>query len=64
MPSAVLDTEAAWSQCESVIRGFEDAWRADGRPAVERFVPPDSPYRTQLLVELVHVDLEFRLRRG
>ncbi|MBX9584234.1 MAG: serine/threonine protein kinase, partial [Gemmataceae bacterium] len=64
MPSAVLSTEAAWSECESVIRGFEDAWQDDRRPAVEVFLPDESPHRTRLLVELVHVDLEFRLRRG
>jgi hypothetical protein len=64
MPSAVRSTEAAWSECESVIRGFEGAWQDDRRPAVEAFLPDDSPHRTRLLVELVHVDLEFRLRRG
>jgi WD40 repeat protein len=56
--------EAEWSQCESVIREFETAWRVRGRPELESFLPTDTPHRTRLLAELVHVDLEFRIRAG
>ncbi|HSQ58782.1 MAG TPA: serine/threonine-protein kinase, partial [Gemmata sp.] len=54
--------EAAWADCESLIRRFEDAWREQARPEISSFVPRDSPHATQVLVELVHIDLEFRLR--
>ena len=64
MPADALSTEAAWSECESVIRGFEDAWHDDRRPDLGSYLPTDGPHRTQLLVELVHVELELRLRRG
>src|SRR5689334_22067184 len=56
--------EAAWAECESVIRQFEDAWRERERPDVGDYLTPDSPHSVRLLVELVHVDLEFRLRAG
>ena len=56
--------ETAWSECESVIRQFEDAWREHERPDVGDYLPADSPRSVRLLVELVHVDLEFRLRTG
>src|SRR5262245_37752067 len=61
--STALD-ETAWLACESVIRRFEDAWREHGRPDLALFLDGDSPHQTRLLVELVHVDLEFRLRAG
>src|SRR4051812_47497148 len=56
--------EAGWDECESVIRRFEDAWRDRGRPDIGAFVTPDSPHSGRLLLELVHIDLEFRLRAG
>ncbi len=56
--------ETAWAACESVIRRFEDAWRENERPDVGDFVSPDGPHSVRLLVELVHIDLEFRLRAG
>ncbi len=66
MEPATLIGETAWAECESAIRAFEEAWRArgDARPDVGAFLAPDAPHHTQLLVELVHVDLEFRLRAG
>jgi hypothetical protein len=56
--------ESAWAECESVIRQFEGAWREHQRPDVGEYLTPGSPHSVQLLVELVHVDLEFRLRAG
>lgn len=54
-----LDPEA-----EARIFAYEQAWRRLGTPAIEDFLgdPFDvpSPRRTQLLVELIAVDLEFR----
>jgi WD40 repeat protein len=56
--------ETAWVECESVIRRFEDAWREDERPDIGDYLTSDSPHATRLLVELVHIDLEFHLRAG
>ncbi|AMV29503.1 Serine/threonine-protein kinase PrkC [Gemmata sp. SH-PL17] len=65
MEQGTLIGETAWGECESAIRAFEDAWRRRGaRPDVGAFITPDAPHPTRLLVELVHVDLEFRLRAG
>ena len=65
MEQGTLIGETAWAACESAIRAFENAWRTrDARPDVGAFAAPDAPHPTRLLVELVHVDLEFRLRAG
>ena len=66
MEPGTLIGETAWAECESAIRAFEDAWRSRGdrRPDVGEFVTPDAPHPTRLLVELVHIDMEFRLRAG
>src|SRR5262245_2365027 len=47
-----------------VVRRFEEAWREAGRPDVERYLPARGPDYVRLLFELVHVDLDFRLRSG
>ncbi len=57
-------SETAWSACESVIRRFEDAWRDQERPVIDDFRTSGSPHEVRLLVELVHIDMEFRLRAG
>ncbi len=65
MEPGTLIGETAWAECESAIRAFEDAWRLRADPPdVEAFADADAPHPTRLLVELVHVDLEFRLRAG
>ncbi len=57
-------TGSHWSHCESVIRAFEEAWRLGREPAIEDYLPPEGAIRKALLVELVHADLEFRLKAG
>jgi predicted ATPase/predicted Ser/Thr protein kinase len=54
----------AWSDCERLIKAFEEAWRHDRAPGIEDYLRADGPERRALLVELVHVDLEFRLKTG
>jgi WD40 repeat protein len=56
--------ETGWDACEAVIRRFEDAWRENARPQIADFVSPQSPHSARLLIELAHIDLEFRLRAG
>jgi hypothetical protein len=48
---------------EDVIRRFEDAWQNQARPEILTYLPSGSGH-TELLTELVHVDLEYRLRAG
>lgn len=52
-----------WEQCEQLIQAFEEAWLQDSHPRIRDFLLFESNVRLALLVELVHVDLEFRLKR-
>src|SRR5205085_10234811 len=46
------------------VYAFEKAFRSGAEPRIEDFLPPDGPDRLPLLAELVHSDLELRLRAG
>src|SRR3954465_2608732 len=48
---------------EDVIRRFEDSWQRRERPEIITYLPTGAG-RTRLLTELIHVDLEYRLRAG
>ena len=54
----------SWSRCERLIATFEEAWRRGPAPAIADYLGVEGPARRALLVELVHVDLEFRLKAG
>jgi tetratricopeptide (TPR) repeat protein len=47
---------------EEVVDRFEQAWQVGNLPRLEDFLPPGGALRQALLVELVHVDLEYRLK--
>src|SRR2546421_4545887 len=49
---------------ERAVDSFEDAWQHGAQPAIEDYLPPEGPNRATALVELVHVDLERRLKAG
>jgi WD40 repeat protein len=49
---------------ERAVDRFEDAWQRGGRPDIDNYLQPDGPDRSQVLVELVHIDLERRLKAG
>jgi hypothetical protein len=51
------------NQSDAVER-FEEAWQSGRRPALDEYLPADGPGRRPLLVHLVHVDLERRLKAG
>jgi adenylate cyclase len=53
-----------WSALDDAVEQFEVAWRKGPRPAVENHLPADGPLRALVLVELVHIDLELRLKAG
>jgi len=53
-----------WSQCEELLAGFERAWRAGRSPKIDDYLRGEDAEQGELLVELIHVDLEFRLKAG
>jgi hypothetical protein len=46
-----------------IMLRFEDAWERSPQPAIESFLPK-GPERRQVLVQLVHIDLERRIKAG
>jgi serine/threonine protein kinase len=56
---------AAYStQVLEAARQFEEAWQRGERPAVADYLPAGGAERRPVLVHLVHVDLERRLKAG
>jgi hypothetical protein len=52
------------SDREQVIRRFEEAWHRGRRPVLQDYLPVGEAAGHPLLVELVHADLEYRLKAG
>ena len=50
---------SAWAEFEDLIRCFEDAWQGEVRPEISAYIPTGSRH-SRLLIELVHIDLEYR----
>ncbi len=49
---------------EDVLEAFEAAWQGKAAPRLEDYLPGEGDERRAALVELVHVDLENRLKAG
>jgi serine/threonine-protein kinase len=49
---------------ESAINRFVSAWGQGPRPVIDDYLPADATRRRALLIELVHTDLELRLKAG
>jgi predicted ATPase len=49
---------------KDAVRSFENAWRQASRPPIEDYLPIDDRLRCRILIELVHIDLELRLKAG
>jgi len=49
---------------ERLVAEFERGWRRGERPAIEQALSPARDQRRTALVELVHAELEFRLKAG
>src|SRR5262245_22323658 len=54
----------SWSQYEGLIEAFERAWQTGSSPNLDDYLRGDSAEQIDLLVELVHADLEFRIKAG
>jgi WD40 repeat protein/tRNA A-37 threonylcarbamoyl transferase component Bud32 len=53
----------AWLRFKEVVERFEEAWQEGQRPAIDDYLPADADGR-RLLAELVHAELEYRLKAG
>jgi serine/threonine protein kinase len=51
-------------RCEELLAAFERAWRAGPSPSIDDFLRGEDAEQEELLVELTHVDLEFRIKAG
>ncbi len=63
-PFPCLPQVAGSTRLEQVLRAFEDAWQRGERPDLDAYLPSAAAERGAALVELVHTDLEYRLRAG
>ena len=61
-PDPLMDQ--TWRVCEGKIRAFEHAWRQGSPPAIDDYLIPIESQQAEFLRELVHVDLEFRVKNG
>ena len=61
---AVDASSHAWAAREQVLQRFESAWRQGPPPAINDYLSVGGGEQSGLLVELLHIDLEFRLRAG
>jgi predicted ATPase len=52
------------SPLEDAVKRFENAWRQGLRPAIEDYLPAGGGRPQALLIELVHTDLELRVKAG
>jgi predicted ATPase len=57
-------TDQQWSTLKSAVTHFEDSWRSGRKPVIEMFLSGDGGLRRHMVLELVHVDLELRLKNG
>src|SRR5947209_323638 len=53
-----------WSALKDAVRRFEDSWRRGPHPSIDSYLPSGDSLRTRVLIELVHIDLELRLKAG
>src|SRR5262249_29523564 len=63
-PARERNADAVPREVDRWVRRFESTWREGKRPIIEDFLPPEATLRVPVLIELVHVDLEFRLDEG
>jgi serine/threonine-protein kinase len=63
-PARERPAESPARDVDRWVGPFEKAWREGKRPNLEDFLPPEASLRGPVLLELVHIDLEFRLEDG
>src|SRR5262252_4084757 len=58
------DATASPDAYEERIRQFEHDWLAGRRPAIDEYLTGFDAHSLDLLVELAHIDQEFRIKAG
>jgi predicted ATPase len=53
-----------WKALKGIVQRFECAWHQGSPPGIDEYLPGQGPLRGRALVELVHIDLERRVKRG
>src|SRR5262245_57591273 len=53
-----------WEKLERAVQEFEAAWQGGERPTIEHYLVANSVTWLPTLIELIHVDLEYRLAAG
>ena len=51
-------------EVQNAVRSFRQALERGERPAIEVFVPTGTVRRREFVLELVHEEMEFRLKEG
>ena len=54
----------AWEEVQEIVRTFRHAFDQGRRPALEAFLPKAGANRSAALVELVHEEMEVRIKAG
>ena len=52
------------AEVENRIEAFERAWEDGTHPKLAKYLPADDAVRMALLIELVQIDIERRVKRG
>jgi eukaryotic-like serine/threonine-protein kinase len=52
------------SWLNQIVERFEDAWQHLAHPIIEDYLPEEPGRRLKALTELIHVELEGRLKAG
>ena len=55
---------ADWEQLEAIVAHFEEAWQSGSQPRLADYLPSEDDQCLAVLVELIHSDMEFRLKAG
>jgi eukaryotic-like serine/threonine-protein kinase len=62
-PTDPADRDGDLTAVVSIVERFEEAWQRGSAPQIEHYLPAvGSPHRRRTLIELVAIDLEYRLK--
>ena len=53
-----------WEGVQEIVRAFRHAFDRGERPALEAFLPEAAAKRRAALIELIHEEMEFRIKAG
>src|SRR4051812_31064784 len=55
-------SQEALLELEPIFQRFEQAWHQGRYPEIDEYLPEETSRRRAALIELIHTDLEFRLK--